>query len=104
MNLLPVRGDGAHATLSDGQKLPVAADGAYTLGIRPTDWVLGDGPLTGTIDVIESLGAEALLHVNLGEEQVIVQVPEPLTVCAGESVQLGVETYHRFDASTGERL
>lgn len=105
MCLLPAVGEGAYSRIGgvDGS-LPIGRMGPFTLGIRPTDWVVGEGPLQGTIEVVESLGAEALLHVELGPHQVVVQVPEPNTLAAGDTVQLGVGTAHCFDRESGLRL
>jgi ABC-type sugar transport system ATPase subunit len=105
MCLLPAVGEGAHSRIGgvDGS-LPIGRTGPFTLGIRPTDWVVGEGPLSGTIEVVESLGAEALLHVELGPHQVVVQVPEPNTLAASDTVQLGVGTAHCFDRESGLRL
>jgi ABC-type sugar transport system ATPase subunit len=105
MCLLPAMGAGSHSRIEglDGS-LPIAQTGPFTVGIRPTDWVVGEGPLTGTIEVVESLGAEALLHVELGAHRVVVQVPEPNTLAAGDTVQLGVGTAHCFNQESGLRL
>ena len=84
--------------------VPVAQDGPFTLGIRPTDWIAGEGDLTGTVEVIESLGSTALLHVELGSHKVVVQVSEPHTYKADDKIQLSVGTVHCFDRNTGIRL
>ncbi len=105
MALLPAVGVGDASRL-DGVEgaLPVAGDGPYTLGVRPTDVRLGDGPLTATVDVVESLGAEALVHLRLGPYALIAQVPEPVGHEPGAAVRVGFARVHRFDAETGARL
>ena len=106
MALLAAEGHGDHTTLDglDGA-LPIAMDGPFTLGIRPTDVVLGEGPLTGRVDVVESLGAEALVHLLLGEAiPLTASVPEPCGLEPGQQVSLGFGVTHRFDRETGERL
>ena len=105
MSLLPASGDGKTSQIEgvEGQ-VAIGQTGSFTLGIRPTDWLVGEGPLTGTIEVVESLGAEALLHVELGPHRVVVQVAEPNPYTAGETVQLAVNTSHCFDQQTGLRL
>ena len=65
---------------------------------------MGEGPLTGRVDWVESLGAEALLHVELGPHRVIVQVAEPTAIQAGDTLRLGIKTMHAFDKITGTRL
>jgi ABC-type sugar transport system ATPase subunit len=105
MCLLPAAGMGTHSTIEGLEgSLPINQKGPFTIGIRPTDWVVGTGPLTGIIEVVESLGAEALLHVELGPHTVVVQVKEPSSLAAGDTVQLGVATAHCFHPETGLRL
>ena len=105
MNILPATGDGTSATLPDTEgTIATHHQGAFKLGVRPTDWSVGEGPLTGRVDWVESLGAEALLHVELGPHRVIVQVAEPTAIQAGDTLRLGIKTMHAFDKITGTRL
>jgi len=110
MTLLPAVGSGEHSCI-DGMspQLNIAREGRFTLGVRPSDWVVGDGPFSGRVELVESLGAHALLHVELrGEEgvirRVVVQVAEPTALTAGSTIALGIATHHCFDAQTGQRL
>ncbi len=106
MALLPAIGEGGSCRIEglEGQ-LPLAAEGAFTLGVRPTDVLVGEGPLQARVDVVESLGAEALVHLILGESTAIVaQVPEPCGLQAGEVVPIGFGVTHAFDRQTGARL
>lgn len=106
MALLPATGQGETSRI-DGidTALQVPAAGPFTLGLRPTDLAIGDGALSGQVTVVESLGAEALVHVDLGSEQrVIVQAAEPCGLAAGDVVRLRIVRSHRFDRATGERL
>jgi ABC-type sugar transport system ATPase subunit len=107
MNLLPAIGRGATTAIegSDGV-FPVDGEGEYTLGIRPTDLSVvppGDGPVA-TVEVVESMGAEALLHAQLGEHQLVAQVKEPTEWRAGDRIGLVPSVVHRFHRVTGERL
>jgi len=105
MNLFPATGAGGEVTLEGVEgALELQGEGRFTLGVRPTDFVLGEGPLVGEVDVVESLGAEALLHILLGPYTVVVQAPEPVGVVSGDRVQLGVGVVHRFDIQEGNRL
>jgi len=55
--------------------------------------------------VVESLGAEALVHVDLGGgHRVIAQAAEPCGLVAGDPVDLDILRSHRFDRDSGERL
>ena len=74
------------------------------LGIRPTDVTLGEGPETARVDLIESLGAEALVHLELDGKPFLAMVPEPVAVDAGQEIKLGFQKVHRFHRETGERL
>ena len=105
MNILPANGDGTSAKLVDTDgEIATHHQGAFRLGVRPTDWLVGEGSLTGRVDWVESLGAEALLHVELGPHRVIVQVAEPTQIQAGETLSLGIKTLHAFDKVTGKRM
>jgi len=105
MNLLPAIGEGGRLAIDgvDGS-VGVPADGPITLGVRPTDWIVGEGPLLARVDVVESLGAEALLHIELGSHRVVVQAPEPITLKHQDQVRLDVKTAHVFDRDTGQRV
>jgi multiple sugar transport system ATP-binding protein len=82
------------------------AAGAYTLGVRPEDIILGSGPHQGTISHLEYLGADAFAYLDIGRE-------EPLSVrLAGRdlpdvgstvSFNYAPDHLHRFDTA-GKRL
>jgi ABC-type sugar transport system ATPase subunit len=50
------------------------------------------------VDVVESLGAEALIHVSAGPATAIVQVKEPTALRPGDAVAVRPTLVHRFDA------
>jgi ABC-type sugar transport system ATPase subunit len=105
MNLFQAQGRGATTVIEGVEgEADLAADGPFTLGVRPTDLTLGDGPLTATVDVVESLGAEALVHLRLGEQDLVAQVAEPVSVRVGEEVGVRFTCVHRFHRDTGLRL
>ncbi|MFT4621567.1 MAG: multiple sugar transport system ATP-binding protein [Myxococcota bacterium] len=107
MALLPAVGDG-HSAAVDGVdgRFEVEADGPFTFGVRPTDLRVTEpgAGLVATIDVVESLGAEALLHAELGAHRLIAQVREPTPWGPGDRIGLVPEVSHRFHRETGERL
>jgi ABC-type sugar transport system ATPase subunit len=81
-----------------------AADGPVTLGVRPTDIALGAGSLSAQVDVIESLGADAIVHLELdGGEKLVARVREPVSARPGEAVQVAFSRVHVFDLATGLR-
>lgn len=105
MNLLAVEGRGDTCHLEGlEQPLPVAGDGPFVLGLRPSDLFLAQTGIPGVVDVIESLGSEAMVHVTVGNQDVVVRAEEPVQVQSGDVVHLGLSTVHRFDATTGRRL
>jgi len=76
-----------------------------TLGVRPDDIALGRGALAARVDVIESLGGEALVHLEIERgDSLVARVKEPVSVRAGDSVRVELVRVHRFDADTGERV
>ncbi len=107
MNLTPAKlkgmgSDGATIVLPGGGEalIPVEATNtsspgsAVTLGLRPEHLVLADaGPLAGKVAVVEQLGGETLVYVDVGEG-VLVNVKAPGNVLArvGETVRLNVTT------------
>ncbi len=108
MNLLDATISEAGAVALDAVPGPTGlsaeARGPLTLGVRPTDITVGDGPVRARVDVVESLGAEALLHVELGSARAVVQVAEPTAVRAGDEIGLRFDVVHLFDRTTGARL
>lgn len=105
MALLPAVGHGGHAQIEGVEAdLPIAAQGPFTLGVRPTDWEVGAGPLRASVRVVESLGAEAMLHLDLGPHRVIARVGEPQPYRAGDLLQIAPRVTHAFDRQSGERL
>jgi multiple sugar transport system ATP-binding protein len=123
MNVFPgtlVRDGGSLAfSLEGGGTLPLApgvlasdaADGVEALlGLRPADLSLSDGtsPLTGTLEVVEPLGWESLLHLSLAGRPLVVQAETERArrLQPGSEVAITVEPSraHVFDARTGVRL
>jgi multiple sugar transport system ATP-binding protein len=90
--------------------------GGAVLGIRPQDVELlptgpagarGPDTLPATVQIVEPLGSEQVVHLVMADGTPLVAVAPPLPpVAAGASlgVRLPAESLHRFDAGTGERL
>jgi ABC-type sugar transport system ATPase subunit len=74
MNLLPVVDGRVQGTEQ------VVGHGSCTLGVRPTDLSLaGEGEgIEAVVDVVESLGAEALVHCTVGPHALLAVVKEPV--------------------------
>lgn len=93
----------AGGTRVPGGLLAMTSEAKVRIGVRPADVILGEGPLTAEVDVVESLGAEALIHLILGETTLIAQAPEPVSFDVGQRVSLSFRNIHRFDPETGLR-
>ena len=89
----------------EGLSLQVSgADGTAALGVRPEDLeVIQGGSWQGTVDLIENLGAEALLHVRCGEVILVVRVSGDRKVVQQQRIALSPRRWHLFDPG-GKRL
>ena len=107
MNVLPgeVKNGLFSITGAAGVTLAVsAADGAATLGVRSEDVKLGgsDGLCLGaTVDVIEDLGSDALVHLRAAGRELVARVESRQAPQPGQSVELRLPLarLHLFDAS-----
>ncbi len=72
----------------------------HVVGVRPNDVRIGDGPHEATVEVIEKLGFEALVHLRIGEETLVARVEG--AVPSGR-VRVAFTRAYRFDRTTGER-
>lgn len=87
------------------------ASGDVLLGVRPQDIQVldsNDVDTRATVDVVELLGSELLLHLRLGgsDETVRALVPESLGVKEDERIGLRFrrDRLHVFDAGSGDRV
>lgn len=101
--------DGTQLRIADSViKAPVGApEGETRVGIRAEAIQLVDGNATGTIparvDVVEPLGSVTLLTVEVGQQEIKVQVPADHPVQSGEAVHLRLapESTRLYDPQTG---
>ena len=86
--------------------LPSAGGLPRVLGIRPERLRLGGSQMQVDVEMVESLGADHLLHCRLGEQAVVMRTAEPALPKAGDSIGLGfhADALHWFDAKTTQRL
>jgi multiple sugar transport system ATP-binding protein len=82
-----------------------------TLGIRPEDMQRGDperpaaGMLRSRVELIELLGGEALVHVNVSGIELTARLPAPVPPAGSElGLLILVERVHLFDRQSGARL
>ena len=119
MNFLPARLDpeGNRIDIPDGQVLilggrasPPAGSRDVTVGVRAEHFrVTNEGGLNTIavdIELVEELGAEAILYGRVGTHQIAVRLASQGTVRAGDHLHLNVQPshIHLFDAITGARL
>jgi multiple sugar transport system ATP-binding protein len=117
INMLPakVEADGGtlFARLPGDWTIPLGraalAEGEYLLGIRPHELDLAPaaGPeiAAGTVQFLENLGAEHVLHVELGGTLVRV-LTHPGTCAAGDRVNLRTQSWQSllFDPHSGAKV
>ena len=111
---------GVSLDMGAGQQLhlPDASGRRFTvgqklvLGIRPEDLLLLDAAdpsmasLSVTLDLIEPLGAEKLLHFAWGDANFVGKATGRASIQAGETVRMGLRFANAqfFDAATGQRI
>ena len=113
------RAEGRVVARSGGFRLELAgADahvlrGAAVVGIRPQDVELaatGDADLSASVELVEPLGSEALVHLTLGDggdaRELRAVVPEDRRPRSGDVVGLRLrrDRVHLFDGDSGARL
>ena len=80
------------------------------MGIRPEDVEIASEGQAGTVpaevDVVEPVGSDNYLYVDIGSEDCTVRTPASVRPGEGEMVQLNFleESVHIFDAESGENL
>ena len=98
------RGCPAISTLHEGvNRLDVV------LGVRPEDVQIlmdGDAGIEATVEWVEPLNPDTLVHLKAGDQSVIARVRAAVRLNAGTRVHLTIEEsrWHFFDRRTGVRL
>jgi multiple sugar transport system ATP-binding protein len=81
---------------------------ALVLGIRPEHVAIGDGPITATVSVVESLGHERHIICRLEDGQLVIARQPSSTRSPGDGDQVRLsfdpEHLHVFDAATEARV
>ncbi|MGL4441396.1 MAG: ABC transporter ATP-binding protein, partial [Bosea sp. (in: a-proteobacteria)] len=113
MNLLPGKlepsGSGL-AFVRNGVQLAVTAGGepgrAVTLGVRPEDILLGCGPFSATIRVVEPTGHETIVMADIGGEPAVLRAQPDMMLSIGSAAAFSLRTsrLHAFDTVSGARL
>lgn len=109
MNLISGRLVDKGIELAGGALVPITPIGAsanITIGIRPNDLTLtkDEEPvlLEGKVSVIEPLGSETLIYVDIGQSEVVATVPGRTLPKLGEKVSLSApqNEIHFFDTDS----
>jgi multiple sugar transport system ATP-binding protein len=114
---------GATTIQATGFAIPVPAtlrgavagrDGArVVLGMRPENLVPPGkeprgptAPLTVTVEIVEPLGNEVVVHARAGQDTLTYKQDPHLPTVIGSTVEVGLEldALHLFDATTERRL
>jgi sn-glycerol 3-phosphate transport system ATP-binding protein len=88
--------------------LPVArtAGQACILGVRPEHLVVGRPGMQLLVEMVESLGADVLIHAETGGQSLVIRAPADMKLQAGERITAGFDPacLHWFDATTTQRM
>jgi sn-glycerol 3-phosphate transport system ATP-binding protein len=112
MNFLPGRlvRDGTAVQLDAGLLVPLPgplAGDAVVVGIRPEHLTLAEVGLSVSVDLIEPLGSETLVHGRVGGaegENIAVKLSGAVTPTETMTVAIQFDHAHVFDARTGRRI
>jgi len=115
MNFMPgkANGDGRIVLDNGGEartsRASVESGRAVTVGIRPEHLVpcnARDAFVSGPVEMVEQLGADALVHIGHGAAPIIARVPHGTSPTIGATFCAAADPgrVFAFDAATGQRL
>jgi ABC-type sugar transport system ATPase subunit len=117
MNLFPVevsrdngefhaRREGMDVILTAGRGEKAAASGKTTMGIRPEDITIAEEGVASKVYIIEPLGRDHLIDVQIGDLSLQLLVDPGLALRIGDTVQLNLnmDKAHFFDPTTERSL
>jgi len=94
--------------LAGGQVIAVTdaqGEGAVTVGVRPEHVSVAAGGIPLTVELVEPLGSETLVHGRMaGGTTLLAKLPGSAPVADQVEVALAPGALHLFDAMTGQRL
>ena len=115
MNFAKAKVTGDMLSFSDGNTLPLSAvrqtreaalDGREVIvGVRPEHFGPAESfssQLSVTVQVVEPLGSDTLVHFSLGDAALTARMPPQARPVPGETMKIGVDPskVHLFDAQT----
>ena len=115
MNFLPGKADGdgrvvrEHGGGARTSRAALSHGRAVTVGIRPEHLIpcgQREAFVSGPVEMVEQLGADALVHVGHGGNPIIVRVPHGTPPAVGSTFCAAADPARvfAFDAATGNRL
>ncbi|HEY6895056.1 MAG TPA: TOBE domain-containing protein, partial [Rhodanobacteraceae bacterium] len=115
MNFLPGKANGSgridleHGGAARTSRATLESGRQVTVGIRPEHLAAcaeREAVLSGPVEMVEQLGADALVHVAHGSNTVIARVPHGAAPSVGSTYCLTADPARvfAFDAATGSRL
>ena len=111
INLLPATRSDGQIRLAAGQIELSSGDfdlpDSVTIGIRPEDIQPdGDGEFVGKVALVEPLGVETVLHIEVGDKTLISTVPGMTPLQYGDEVRFNIirERLHYFSPDDGARI
>jgi len=95
---LAFEGSGVSLPLPGERGYETCAGQEAVLAVRPEALVPGEGPVRGTVEHVEDLGAELVLYLPVGGERWAARVPRGTAAAPGETVAFAVnpEGLHLF--------
>ena len=77
-----------------------------TVGIRPEDVTIGDGPFAARISAVEPIGHETILTLEAGSARLCARVAGSSLAAVGETVRFALRQHrlHFFDVVSGRRI
>ncbi len=96
--------EGGTVRLPEGSRAPDAREAI--LGLRPETLRIGGDQMTVSLEMIESLGADHLVHMRLGGQDMVAKTDEQVRAEPGAALGIGFEAaaIHWFDAASRERI
>ncbi|HKP65682.1 MAG TPA: sn-glycerol-3-phosphate import ATP-binding protein UgpC [Casimicrobiaceae bacterium] len=115
MNFVPGKADGDGRIALDGggtartSRGPLEHGRAVIAGVRPEHLVPcgeRDATLSGTVEMVENLGADSLIHIGHGDNTVIARLSQGSAPAVGSTYCVAADPARvfAFDAATGARL
>src|SRR6266550_87833 len=88
---------------------PIEAGRTITVGVRPehlTPCKPSEANLVGSVEMVEALGADTLVHVSVAGRTAIARLPNGTSAEIGEPIALAAtrDRIYLFDAGTGARV